>query len=133
MVFTLAVFGQAAPSKYVGIAMPTQSSERWIKDGHTMKDILEKRGYKADLQYAEDDIPTQKAQIENMISKGAKVLVIAAIDGSTLSATLDNASKSGVKIISYDRLLVIPKQFLTMRRLTTAKSVNFKLNRWSMA
>ncbi|NLM09371.1 MAG: sugar ABC transporter substrate-binding protein [Clostridiaceae bacterium] len=91
---------------YIGISMPTQSSERWIKDGGTMKEILEKRGYTVDLQFAEDDIPTQKAQIENMITKGAAVLVIAAIDGSTLSETLDQAGKDGVKIISYDRLLV---------------------------
>lgn len=91
---------------YIGISMPTQSSERWIKDGGTMKEILEKRGYTVDLQFAEDDIPTQKAQIENMIMKGADVLVIAAIDGSTLSETLDQAGKDGVKIISYDRLLV---------------------------
>jgi len=91
---------------YVGISMPTQSSERWIKDGAAMKDILEAKGYVVDLQYAEDDIPTQKAQIENMITKGAKVLVIAAIDGSTLSDTLDAAAEQGVKIISYDRLLV---------------------------
>ena len=88
--------------------MPTQSSERWIKDGAAMKneDILEKRGYTVDLQYAEDDIPTQKSQIENMITKGATVLVIAAIDGSTLSDTLDAAAAGGVKVISYDRLLV---------------------------
>ena len=58
-----------------------------------MKEILEKRGYQVDLQYAEDDIPTQKAQIENMIAKGAKVLVIAAIDGSTLSETLEPSRK----------------------------------------
>ena len=86
--------------------MPTKSSERWIKDGETMKKLLEDKGYTADLQFAEDDIPTQKAQIENMITKGAKVLVIAAIDGSTLSETLDQAGKAGIKIISYDRLLV---------------------------
>lgn len=91
---------------YIGISMPTQSSERWIKDGNTMKEILEAKGYTVDLQYAEDDIPTQKAQIENMITKGANVLIIAAVDGSTLSATLDQAGKDGVKIISYDRLLV---------------------------
>ncbi|MDA3847859.1 MAG: sugar ABC transporter substrate-binding protein [Vallitaleaceae bacterium] len=91
---------------YVGISMPTQSSERWIKDGAAMKDILEAKGYVVDLQYAEDDIPTQKAQIENMITKGAKVLVVAAIDGSTLSDTLDAAGEQGVKVISYDRLLV---------------------------
>lgn len=96
----------ATDENYVGISMPTQSSERWIKDGAAMKEILEEKGYTVDLQYAEDDIPTQKSQIENMVTKGAKVLVIAAIDGSTLSDTLDNAAKSGVKVISYDRLLV---------------------------
>ncbi len=97
---------QTGAGNYIGIAMPTQSSERWIKDGAAMKDILEGRGYTVDLQYAEDDIPTQKSQIENMITKGAKVLVIAAIDGSTLSDTLDAAAAQGVKVISYDRLLV---------------------------
>lgn len=90
----------------VGISMPTKSSERWIKDGDKMKEILEAKGYKVDMQYAEDDIPTQKSQIENMIATGADVLIIAAVDGSTLSATLDQAGKDGVKIISYDRLLV---------------------------
>lgn len=97
---------QVGAGKYIGIAMPTQSSERWIKDGASMKEILEAKGYTVDLQYAEDDIPTQKSQIENMITKGAAVLVIAAIDGSTLSDTLDAAAASGVKVISYDRLLV---------------------------
>lgn len=91
---------------YIGISMPTKSSERWIKDGETMQQILEDRGYTVDLQFAEDDIPTQKAQIESMLTKGAKVLVIAAIDGSTLSDTLDQAGENGVKVISYDRLLV---------------------------
>ncbi len=97
---------QTGAGNYIGIAMPTQSSERWIKDGAAMKEILEGRGYTVDLQYAEDDIPSQKSQIENMITKGAKVLVIAAIDGSTLSDTLDAAAAQGVKVISYDRLLV---------------------------
>jgi len=98
--------GGGSDSNLIGISMPTQSSERWIKDGNTMKDILEERGFEVDLQYAEDDIPTQRNQIEAMLAKGAKVLVIAAIDGSTLSSTLDAAAEDGVKIISYDRLLV---------------------------
>ncbi|MDK2808789.1 MAG: putative multiple sugar transport system substrate-binding protein [Clostridiales bacterium] len=106
MIFAVSGCGKGSGDKYIGISMPTQSSERWIKDGNTMKDILEKKGYTVDLQYAEDDIPTQKSQIENMIAKGAKVLVIAAVDGSTLSDTLDEAAKKGVKVISYDRLLV---------------------------
>jgi len=103
MVFSAAA---AFASDLIGISMPTQSSERWIKDGHTMRDILVEMGYEVDLQYAEDDIPTQMAQIEAMLTKGAKVLVIAPIDGSTLSSTLDMAAEDGVKVISYDRLLV---------------------------
>ncbi len=106
MVLSLLSACAGGDDNYIGISMPTQSSERWIKDGAAMKGILEERGYTVDLQYAEDDIPTQKSQIENMITKGAKVLVVAAIDGSTLSDTLDKAAKDGVKVISYDRLLV---------------------------
>ncbi|XP_061168719.1 multiple sugar-binding periplasmic receptor ChvE-like [Saccostrea echinata] len=97
---------QQGARNLVGIAMPTKSSERWIKDGATMRELLENKGYQVDLQYGEDDIPTQKSQIENMITKGARVLVIAPIDASTLSSTLDNAAAAGVKVISYDRLLI---------------------------
>src|SRR5262245_37946224 len=66
----------------VGIAMPTKSSARWIADGDNLVKALTALGYKTDLQYAEDDIPTQVSQVENMITKGAKVLVIASIDGT---------------------------------------------------
>ncbi len=99
---------QASKSKMntVGIAMPTQSSARWIADGGNMKKILEERGYKVDLQYAEDNIDAQVAQIENMVTKGANVLVIAAIDGAALFNVLEKAHEAGVKIISYDRLIV---------------------------
>src|SRR4051794_27402464 len=68
----------------VGVAMPTKSSARWIDDGNNMVKVLKEKGYNVDLQYADDDIPNQLSQIENMITKGAKVLVIAAIDGTTL-------------------------------------------------
>ena len=89
----------------IGISMPTKSSARWIADGDNMVKVLKDRGYKTDLQYAEDDIPNQLAQIENMITKGAKVLVIASIDGTTLSKALQNAADKGVKVIAYDRLI----------------------------
>ena len=98
--------GGGSSSNLIGISMPTQSSERWIKDGNTMKDILEERGFEVDLQYAEDDIPTQLQQIEAMITRGAKVLVISAIDASTLVPVLDKAGEEGVYVIAYDRLLV---------------------------
>lgn len=89
----------------VGISMPTKSSARWIDDGNNMVKQFEAAGYTTDLQYAEDDIPNQLAQIENMVTKGVQVLVIASIDGTTLSNALANAAASDVKIIAYDRLI----------------------------
>lgn len=89
----------------VGIAMPTKSSARWIDDGNNMVKQLQEAGYATDLQYAEDDIPNQLAQIENMIVKGVKVLVIASIDGTTLSNALENAAAADIKVVAYDRLI----------------------------
>ncbi|WP_116599185.1 multiple monosaccharide ABC transporter substrate-binding protein [Primorskyibacter marinus] len=89
----------------IGISMPTKSSARWISDGNSMVEQFEAAGYTADLQYAEDDIPNQLNQIENMITKGVDVLVIAAIDGTTLSNALENAHFAGIKTIAYDRLI----------------------------
>jgi putative multiple sugar transport system substrate-binding protein len=90
----------------IGVAMPTKSSERWIADGNALKDYLEDEGYSVDLQYAEDDIPTQVSQVENMITKGAEALIIAAIDGTTLTSVLETAAESEIPVISYDRLIV---------------------------
>jgi putative multiple sugar transport system substrate-binding protein len=90
----------------VGVSMPTKTSARWIADGNSMVKSLADKGYKADLQYADDDIPNQLAQVENMITKGVKVLVIAAIDGTTLSNALQKAADKGIKVIAYDRLIV---------------------------
>ena len=101
----LAPMAHAQDKGTVGISMPTKSSARWIDDGNNMVKIAKERGYKTDLQYADDDIPNQLAQIENMITKGVKVLVIAAIDGTTLSDALQKAADKGVKVIAYDRLI----------------------------
>ncbi len=89
----------------IGIAMPTKSSARWIDDGNNIVKVLKERGYGADLQYAEDDIPNQLSQVENMVTKGVKVLVIAAIDGTTLSDALKQAKAGGITVIAYDRLI----------------------------
>lgn len=95
----------AEEQKFVGISMPTKSSARWISDGESMVKVFNDMGYKTDLQFAEDDIPNQLAQIENMVTKGVDVLVIAAIDGSTLSDILQKAHDAGVLVIAYDRLI----------------------------
>src|SRR5919108_780858 len=100
--------GVAAPAddtKLVGISMPTKTSTRWISDGESMVKSFEALGYATDLQFADNDIPNQIAQIENMVTKGADVLVIAAIDGSTLSDVLAKAKEAGVLVIAYDRLI----------------------------
>lgn len=89
----------------IGIAMPTKSSERWIKDGNNVKSQLEGLGYRVDLQFAEDDIPTQANQVDNMITQGVNLLIIAPIDGTALSGQLDNAGDAGITVISYDRLI----------------------------
>ena len=106
----LASMAFAAPASaqekgLVGVAMPTKSSARWIADGDNMVKVLQELGYETDLQYAEDDVPNQLSQIENMIVKGAKVLVIASIDGTTLSDVLQQAADQGIKVIAYDRLI----------------------------
>ncbi|MEV6104513.1 multiple monosaccharide ABC transporter substrate-binding protein [Streptomyces sp. NPDC051940] len=89
----------------IGIAMPTKSSERWIADGDNMVKELKAMGYKTDLQFGDDKVENQVAQIENMISKGHKALVIAAIDGSSLTDVLAKAKEAGVAVIAYDRLI----------------------------
>jgi len=98
----------AAPATdtLIGVAMPTETSERWIADGNAVKSGLEELGYQVDLQYAGDDIPTQSQQIDKMILNGADVLIIAAIDGTALSGQLDAAAAAGIKVIAYDRLIV---------------------------
>ncbi len=102
---SILAFSAAWAEGLVGIAMPTKSSARWISDGNSMVEQFQAAGFDTDLQYAEDDIPNQLAQIENMITKGVDVLVIAAIDGTTLSNALENAAAAGIKVIAYDRLI----------------------------
>lgn len=89
----------------IGVALPTKTEARWISDGQNIVAALKAKGYASNLQYADYDVPTQVSQIENMITKGVKALVVAPIDGKTLSDVLQNASARGIKIISYDRLI----------------------------
>ncbi len=89
----------------VGVLMPTKTSQRWINDGDAVKSQLEALGYTVDLQYAQDDIPNQLSQLENEITKGPKALIIASIDGTTLSDALQKAADAGVVVVAYDRLI----------------------------
>lgn len=97
---------QPGAGKTVGIAMPTQSSERWINDGANMKSQLEALGYEVVLQYAEDDVQMQVSQIENMVAQQVDCLVIAAVDSGALTAVEAQAKSAGIPIVAYDRLLM---------------------------
>ena len=93
-------------AKKVGISMPTQDLQRWNQDGAYMKEKFEAAGYEVDLQYAGNKADTQLSQVENMINSGCKVLIIAAIESSSLGTALDKAAKKKIPVIAYDRLIM---------------------------
>ncbi|WP_152188387.1 multiple monosaccharide ABC transporter substrate-binding protein [Georgenia satyanarayanai] len=95
----------AAGDQTIGVAMPTQTSERWIADGQAVESQLEEAGYTVDLQFANDDIPTQTQQIDQMILQEVDLLIIASIDGTALTSQLDAAGAAGIPVIAYDRLI----------------------------
>jgi len=97
---------ESAGGGKVGVAMPTKDLQRWNQDGANMEEQLKAAGYEVDLQYASNDIATQVSQIENMISQGAQVLVIASIDGDSLGTVLAQAKEAGISVIAYDRLIM---------------------------
>lgn len=106
MVMSFAMVASAMAAEKIGVAMPTQSLQRWNQDGANMKEKLEAAGYEVDLQYADNDVNRQVGQLENMILGGVKVLVVASIDGSALGTVLATAKEEGIPVIAYDRLIM---------------------------
>ena len=98
--------GAGSGKKKVGVSMPTKDLQRWNQDGANMESKLKAAGYDVDLQFASNDVATQLSQVENMISSGCSVLVIAAIEGSSLGTALDKAEQKKIPVIAYDRLLM---------------------------
>ncbi len=97
---------ESGSGNIVGVAMPTKDLQRWNQDGENMEKQLKDAGYEVNIQYASNDISTQVSQIENMISGGAKVLVIASIDGDSLGTVLAQAKEANIPVIAYDRLIM---------------------------
>jgi D-xylose transport system substrate-binding protein len=90
----------------VGLSLPTQREERWVKDRRTMEAEAKKKGVDLRVQVTDNDASKQVAQCENLISQGIKVLILAPHDASSASVIIDKASKAGIKVISYDRLVL---------------------------
>ena len=93
-------------AKKVGVSMPTKDLQRWNQDGDNMKSSLEAAGYEVDLQYASNDVQQQLNQVTNMINNGCDVIVIAAVEGSSLGSALELAKSKNIPVIAYDRLLM---------------------------
>ena len=89
----------------IGIAMPNKTSPRWIADGGNMAKQFQVLGYQTDVQFGGDDVKAQVAQIDAMIARHDKALVIAAIDGSSLTEVLQKAAAAQIPVIAYDRLI----------------------------
>jgi putative multiple sugar transport system substrate-binding protein len=104
--FALAACNGDKNTPDIGISMPTTSSTRWISDGYSMKEQFEAKGYEVILEYAQDNITTQVSQVENMITRGVKVLIIAAIDNQSLTNILEEANRNNIHVIAYDRLIL---------------------------
>jgi D-xylose transport system substrate-binding protein len=95
---------QAAAVK-VGLSLPTQREERWVKDKQVMEAEAKKKGIDLRVQVTDNDAAKQIAQCENLVSQGIKVLILAPHDASSASVIIDKAAKAGIKVISYDRLV----------------------------
>ena len=90
----------------IGISMPTQSLERWNRDGSYLDEQFKSAGYETILTYSDNDTNRQVSDIQNMIADGVDLLVVAAIDGEALNTVMDEAGEAGIPVIAYDRLIM---------------------------
>ena len=93
-------------TKTVGIAMPTNSLERWNRDGAYLDEQFKAAGYDTILKYSDNDTDQQNNDIQNMIADGVDLLLITAVDGETLSQTLAEAKEKNIPVVAYDRLIM---------------------------
>ncbi len=89
----------------IGVALPQKTSENWVLAEQLFNDGLKEAGFKADVQFANGGVSEQQNQISAMVTKGAKVIVVGAIDGSQLGTQLAQAKSAGATVIAYDRLV----------------------------
>jgi putative multiple sugar transport system substrate-binding protein len=96
-----------AKGSTIGVALPAKTSQNWVLAGQDFTDAITKAGYKADVQYApaSNTVPGQQQQVSAMVTKGDKVIVIGAADGSQLGSQVAAAKKAGITVIAWDRLI----------------------------
>jgi putative multiple sugar transport system substrate-binding protein len=113
----------AGAGTLIGVALPQKTSENWVLAEQLFKDGLTAAGYKGDVQFANGGVSEQQNQIQSMVTKGAKVIVVGAIDGSQLGTQLKAAKDGGATVIAYDRLIKNTAASTTTSPTTTSRSV----------
>lgn len=99
--------GEAATgTAKIGISMPTQSLERWNRDGAYLDEQFKKAGFETVLTYSDNDSGKQVNDIQNMLADNVDLLIISAIDGEALNTALNEAAEANIPVISYDRLIL---------------------------
>ena len=106
MVLSVCSIATAEATGKIGISMPTQSLERWNRDGSYLDEQFKAAGFETILTYSDNDATRQVNDIQNMLAEGVDVLIIAAIDGEALNTVMDEAAEAGVPVIAYDRLIL---------------------------
>lgn len=106
MVLGLCVGCGAKNELDIGIVLPTKDEDRWLADEATFLKLIEEKGYKAEIMYSQADPAIEKSNVEALIEKGVKVLLICPFDGAAAASTVEMAKAEGVQVISYDRLIM---------------------------
>ncbi|MCT4633097.1 MAG: sugar ABC transporter substrate-binding protein [Firmicutes bacterium] len=89
----------------IGISLPTQREERWVKDKEAMEKYAAELGYEVKVQIADADQAQQAQQVENLLTQGIDVLILAPHDASASAELVKKAKEENVPVISYDRLV----------------------------
>lgn len=97
---------EAAGGLQVGIILPTKDEPRWVQDEARFNDALKTAGYATQILFSQGDSAKEKANVETLISQGVKVLIITPQDGKAAAAAADAARAAGIKVVSYDRLIL---------------------------
>jgi putative multiple sugar transport system substrate-binding protein len=102
---TVASYSFAQPVE-VGIVLPTKDEPRWIQDEARFNEALKTAGYSAEILFSQGSSAREKENVEALITKGAKILIICPHDATAAAASADEAREAGLKVISYDRLIL---------------------------
>lgn len=91
----------------VGVSLPTQRDVGWVRYREALETVAKKQGNVTLLmQVADQDANSQASQVENLIAKQIDVLILAPQDAAAASSLVDAAHKAGVKVVSFDRLVL---------------------------